>query len=286
MVIRELPSAATDLTEGPASDAPPRTVGRRRLRRAVVGTALFAGLPAALFALWWALSAGSTSFFFPPLSRIVDTFGTTWTPTRIGQDVLPSLVRLLAGFALAGVVGIALGVLIGSVPRLAWALGPTLAFLRAVPPPLLVPAIMLVLGIGDGMRITVVAVGCVWPVLLNTVDGVRSIDPLARDTVAGLHLSAVQRLRHLVLPAAGPRIAAGLEQALSLALVMVVISEMFAARDGLGRSILVFSQTFAIPAMWSGILLLGVLGILLAFGFRAVQRWALAWWFGATGAVR
>ncbi|HEU0042135.1 MAG TPA: ABC transporter permease subunit, partial [Jiangellaceae bacterium] len=88
------------------------------------------------------------------------------------------------------------------------------------------------------------------------------------------------QLMHLTLRGASPQIATGARQALSIGLILMVISEMFAANNGLGFSIVQFQRSFAIPEMWSGIILLGLVGVALAVIFRAVERPALAWYYG------
>src|SRR5256886_8192318 len=107
------------------------------------GTLKVLGLPAVLFAAWWFASAGSTDFYGPPLSRILVAFRETWFGRRLLDDVAPSLARLAAGYAVALVVGVALGVAIGASPRLRAYVEPVLEFLRAIPPPVLVPIVIL-----------------------------------------------------------------------------------------------------------------------------------------------
>ncbi|MFI9488619.1 ABC transporter permease [Promicromonospora sp. NPDC052451] len=243
------------------------------------------GLPAVIVATWWFTSAGSTSFFNPPLSIIVGTFRETWFSAPLGEsrlavDVVPSVLRLLAGYAVALVAGIALGVAIGSSRALRAFAEPVLEFFRAVPPPVLVPILMLFFGIGDTMKIVVIAIGCLWPILLNTVEGVRGLDPVLRDTARAYRLGTVATLRHLVLRGASPQIVTGARQALSIGIILMVISEMFAAKDGLGFSIVQFQRSFAIPEMWSGVILLGVVGVLLSLVFRAVTDAVLRWYLG------
>ncbi|MFV2010170.1 MULTISPECIES: ABC transporter permease [unclassified Micromonospora] len=247
---------------------------------------LVVALPAVLFAVWWFSSAGSTSFYAPPLSKILGTFAETWTVERLRADVLPSLLRLAAGYAVAVLVGVALGVLVGSIRTVRATLEPVLEFFRAIPPPVLVPIIMLFAGIENTMKIVVIAAGCVWPILLNTVEGVRATDEVLSDTARSYGLTGPARLRHLVLPAASPQIAAGMRQALSIGIILMVISEMFAASNGLGFTIVQFQRTFAIPQMWTGILLLGLLGFALSVLFRFVEMRALAWYHGLRQAQR
>jgi ABC-type nitrate/sulfonate/bicarbonate transport system permease component len=244
------------------------------------------GLPIILFALWFVLSNGSENFYAPPLKTILRAFADTWTPDRLRTDVVPSIWRLAAGYALAAVIGIALGVAIGLNRRLRATLEPVLEFFRAVPPPVLVPVIMLFAGIGNGMKIIVIVSGCVWPILLNTVEGVRAVDSVQVDTARAYGITGPARIARVVLPSASPQIAAGLRQALSIAIILMVISEMFAASNGLGFTIVQFQRSFAIPEMWSGIILLGLLGFALSLLFRLAERRALRWYDGLREAQR
>jgi ABC-type nitrate/sulfonate/bicarbonate transport system permease component len=241
---------------------------------------LAAGLPVALLALWWLASADSQSFYLPPLRQILETFASVWFGARLVDDVLPSLLRLLAGFALATGLGVALGVVVGSSSRLRAACEPVLEFLRAIPPPVLVPIFILVAGIGTTMKVLVIVSGCLWPILLNTVEGVRARDEVLEDTCRAYGIRGSARLRHLVLRAASPQIVTGMRQALSIGIILMVISEMFAASSGLGFTIIQFQRGFAIPEMWSGILLLGLLGVVLSLAFRVFERRVLSWYYG------
>lgn len=244
------------------------------------------GLPIVLVAGWWFATANSTSFFWPPLSRIVEVFPQTWFEGRLGSDVLPSVVRLLLGYSVALVIGIGVGLAVGSSRVLRETAEPVLEFLRAVPPPVLVPVIMLFAGIGDGMKISVIAFGCIWPILLNTVEGVRGVDEVLTDTARSYGLSTSTRMRSVVLRAASPQIMAGARQALSVGIILMVISEMFAASNGLGFTTVQFQRSFAIPEMWTGIILLGLIGVLLATVFRFVEQRVLSWYLGLRTAQR
>jgi len=243
-------------------------------------------LPIVLLAVWWVASAGSTDYFWPPLSKILEVFPETWNADRLTGDVLPSLTMLVVGYLLALVLGTALGTAIGLSHTARALLEPTLEFFRAVPPPVLVPVIMLFAGIGDTMKIIVIAAGCVWPVLLNTVEGVRAVDPVMAETARSYGIKGAARLREVVLPSASPQIFAGLRQALSIGIILMVISEMFAAGNGLGFTIVQFQRSFAIPGMWTGILLLGLLGFVLSVLFQLVERRVLGWYHGLRDAGR
>jgi NitT/TauT family transport system ATP-binding protein len=133
-----------------------------------------------------------------------------------------------------------------------------------------VPIFILIAGIGTTMKVLVIVSGCLWPILLNTVEGVRGRDELLEDTCRAYGIRGPARLRHLVLRSASPQIVTGMRQALSIGIILMVISEMFAASSGLGFTIVQFQRGFAIPEMWSGILLLGLLGVALSLAFRCV----------------
>ncbi|GAA2209551.1 ABC transporter permease [Nonomuraea monospora] len=241
---------------------------------------LVLAVPVLLIAAWWVATAGSLNFFWPPLSQIAGAFGETWFTGRFTADVLPSLARLLAGFLAAVLLGVGLGVAIGSSRTLRGLLEPVLEFFRAIPSPVLVPILMLFAGIGNGMKVLVIVSGCVWPVLLNTVEGVRAVDEVLRDTARSYRFSRRSRLLHLVLRGASPQIAAGARQALSIGIILMVISEMFAASNGLGFTIIQFQRSFAIPQMWTGIILLGLIGIVLSMLFRLAEARMLSWYTG------
>jgi ABC-type nitrate/sulfonate/bicarbonate transport system permease component len=256
------------------------------VRRVLLRALYVLALPTLLVTLWWFASDGSTDVFWPPLRTILKTFPDVWTGERLRADVLPSVVRLLVGYASAAVVGVAVGTVIGSYRRVRAFCEPVLEFLRAVPPPVLVPVIMLFAGIGDTMKIAVIASGCVWPILLNTVEGVRAVDSVMSETARSYGITGVARLRNVVLRAASPQIFAGLRQALSIGIILMVISEMFAASNGLGFTIVQFQRSFAIPDMWTGILVLGLLGFLLSVVFQLVERRVLGWYHGLRASSR
>ena len=253
------------------------------LRRALLTLAL----PVVLIALWWVLSADSSSFFWPPLSAIVRAFPETWTADLILHDVLPSLARLAIGYLIALVAGVAAGTAIGSSRTLRAFCEPVLEFFRALPPPVLIPVIALFAGYtGWTAKVITIALGCLWPILLNTVDGVRSIDEVLRDTARSYRLGRAATLYHVVLRGSSPRVATGARQALSIGVILMVISELFGANRGLGAAIVQFQRSFAIPQMWTGIILLGLLGVALSGLFQLVEHRSLAWYRGQRDAER
>jgi ABC-type nitrate/sulfonate/bicarbonate transport system permease component len=249
--------------------------------RSILSSIWFAlGLPFLLLVVWGIWATISPQKFFPGPVAIIQAFIETWVGPAFFADVLPSIARLGVGIVVSILVGIVAGTVIGLVRWLRELLEPTLEFFRAVPPPVLVPILMLVFGPGDATRVLVILAGAVWPVLLNTIEGVRSTDSIMTETARSYALTPIQRLRYLVLPSASPRIMAGVRQSLSVALILMVISEMFNNSSGLGYRITYFQTNYLIPEMWSGILLLGLVGVLLAVIFGFVERRVLRWYHG------
>ena len=243
-------------------------------------TLYFLGLPVILVVVWWVTTLTSTNFFVPKPVMLVEKFIEVWIGERFFIDVLPSVTRLFIGIVISIVLGVALGLVVGSFRLLRFLLEPALEFFRAIPPPVLIPVLMLLLGISDTMKIAVIVSGCIWPVLLNTIEGVRAVDSVLTDSARTYGIRGFARIRYLVLPGAAPQIIAGVRQCLSIGVVLMVISEMFASSDGLGYTIVKFQRSFAIPEMWSGIVVLGLIGVLLAFLFQWVERRVLSWYHG------
>ena len=234
-------------------------------------------VPLLLLGLWAIWSAGTDTFYYPPLTEILEKFSETWLFERVGSDVVPSLLRLMAGYFLAVAVAVLIGIPLGLNDTARRAAAPIVEFLRAIPPPALLPLAIVVIGVGNSMKVLLIGFVCLWPVLLNTIDGIRGIDPTLNETVRVYGVRGLTRLRLVTLPAAAPQIFAGMRTSLSLALIMMVISEMVASTNGIGFFVLQSQRSFAIPEMWSGILLLGILGYVLNLIFILVERRVLAW---------
>ncbi|MET0521978.1 MAG: ABC transporter permease subunit [Jiangellaceae bacterium] len=244
------------------------------------------GLPFLAVVLWGLWSTRSASRFLVGPVTLVEAFRDTWIGPAFLADVLPSLSRLTAGILASIVVGVGAGVVIGRLHWLRELLEPLLEFFRATPPPVLIPIAMLLLGITDAMKVVVIVSGAVWPILLNTIEGVRSTDSVMTETADSFQISWWERLWFLVLPAASPRIMTGVRQGLAVALILMVISEMFASSSGLGYRIAYFQRNYLIAEMWSGILLLGLIGVLLAAVFGLVERRVLRWYHGMKEVTR
>jgi ABC-type nitrate/sulfonate/bicarbonate transport system permease component len=132
-------------------------------------------------------------------------------------------------------------------------------------------------GLGVKMKVVLIATGAVWPVLLNTIDGVRSVEPLLLDMARAFRLGRWRRLRRIVLPSAGPQIFAGARTALAIAVIVMVVSEGVGGSGGIGYFLLNAQRNFQLTSMWGTIIALGILGYLLNVLFRIVEAVALRW---------
>ena len=235
---------------------------------------------AAAIAVWYVLSARADSLFFPTPDKVfkavwddwIRPYSTTWS-----ENLRPSLTRLLAGYLIAAVLAIAAGVMIGRSRRLGDYVEPVIDFVRAIPPPALLPLFLVLLGIGDSMKIALIATGVFPPILLNSIDGVRSIDPLYLDTANVFRISRLRRITHVILPAAAPKMFAGLRISLSIAVILMVISELIAATNGVGFRILQSQRQFLMVDLWAGLVVLGVIGAGLNAGLSVIERRVLRW---------
>jgi ABC-type nitrate/sulfonate/bicarbonate transport system permease component len=236
---------------------------------------------------WELVARPAADPYFPPPSKIAERLrqlwfsgpaDRLWLTQQAIDNVPPSLARLLGAWLLAAVGGVAAGVLLGRVRPLADCLEPAVHFARAIPPPAVLPVWLALLHIGSPMQVATIVFGVIWPVLLAAIDGARSVQPLQEDITRVFRLTAPQRLAFVIVPAALPKIFAGLRLSLSLSLILMVVSELMGgATDGIGFSLLLEPQrTYDIPAMWVGIVVLGLLGLTLNTVLLAVERRVLA----------
>ncbi len=254
-------------------------------RSAVAGFGVRISVLVVLLIAWQVITSVSPSFFFPTFSDIADRFVGEWltNPAAVQEHLLPSLARLMAGWLIAVGVGISLGTLIGRSARLADYLEPSAQFLRAIPPPALIPLAIVLFGLGDSMKVAMIMFGTVWPILINTIDGVRSVDPLLLDTGRVFRIGMADRLFRIVLPSAAPKIFAGLKVSLSIAVILMVISEMIGTINGVGFTLVQAQRDFRMLDMWASIVLLGIIGYGLNAGLGLVERRVLRWQQSAPG---
>lgn len=246
-------------------------------RIARVATVLW--LPILLLVMWWIATSASTSPFFPPLSTILAETWNQWVVFGAWTNAVSSLRNLLIGYLVGISIGVVGGSLLWRLRSLRTAANPLIYFLYVLPAPALLPALIAIFGIGEMRQVALIALGSIWPTLLNTLDGMRGIDSVKFDTAKALRLKSWRTYFNLVLPGASPQIAAGMRASLTVGIILMVVSEMVAARSGIGYFILQSQAEFAITKMWTGIIVLALIGTLLNFLFVLVERLVLRWYF-------
>jgi len=243
-------------------------------------------VPVAILVAWQLWTARAHQARFPRPTTIAVEFQKLWLFSQFGEHVVPSLERIGAGFAIAVVVGVVLGIPLGLSRRAYRVAMPHIEYWRAMPPPALLPiSVILVHSIANRQKIAFIAFFCIFPVLLNTIDGIRGIDPTMLETARSYGVPRHERVRKIVLPAAFPQIVAGMRNSLALAVIMMVLSEYFSSTSGVGYVLLISKNTFQLVPMWAAIVLIGVLGYVLNLLFLLVERRVLAWHRGWRAAL-
>jgi len=236
------------------------------------------GSPLLVLAAVAVISNLKLSYYFPPLQSVFADFVGIWAEEQTRAGVWSSLVRLFQGLLLATGIGVIGGVLLGLSRTASAMLMPIFDFLRCIPATALIPASILALGIGDASKVLLITLVCLWPVLLNTMDGVAGVEPVAIATSRAYRIRPGDRLFRILLPAASPRIFSGMRTSMALALIMTVVTEMVAATDGLGAFTLAAQRSFDITGMWAGILTLSILGYLLNLALAGIEHRLLHWY--------
>jgi ABC-type nitrate/sulfonate/bicarbonate transport system permease component len=228
----------------------------------------------------WEIS-GRTGVLDPVLlprpSLILSTLLDIVLSGRFAVPLAHTLALFAVGYGLACVIGISLGIAMGTSPVLYGIFEPLVEILRPIPKPALVPALFLFLGIGNLTMVTIVVLAVVFPVIINTLQGVRSLDPVLLDTARTFQLSRLRTIRVVVLPAAAPSIFAGMRVGLGLGLVLVVLAEMLAGETGVGFLILDLQRSFHIKEMFAWLFILVLLGGGLTLLFDSIETYLLPW---------
>ena len=246
------------------------------MRRAIILLTMI-WLPILILVAWVVSSRGNPTFFYPSTSEIWSSFRSHFLTHDVTTFLLPSLRNLMLGFLMASGIGILAGLLLGLSARASAFFSLPVDFFRSLPGPALLPLFIALFGIGTTMKVSIIAFTAVFPILLNTIDGVRSCDPRWNDVCGAYRISPSRRFAMVVLPGAAPQIATGLRVGLQTSLLLVVVSEMIASTGGVGFLILQSQQTFHIPDMWAGIVMLGLLGFVLNMIFDPLEQRALRW---------
>jgi ABC-type nitrate/sulfonate/bicarbonate transport system permease component len=203
-----------------------------------------------------------------------------WELTISGQllaQYAATFGRLIGGYLLAVVIAVPLGILMGYYRWVHDLMSPTVELLRPVPSIALIPPLILLFGLGTPMIVVVVCWGCLFPILINTIDGVRSIDRVLVDTGRTFRLSEGEMLRKLILPAVAPYVETGMRVSLALGLILVVVLEMLAAQDGIGDFLLLMRNSIRPADMFAAVVSLGIVGYLLNAAFLGAGGYILRW---------
>lgn len=213
----------------------------------------------------------------PPPSAVAQRVFAVVTTGSLLEPLGRTLALLAVAYAIGCLLAIALGVLMGRFPAVHGLLEPLVEILRPLPKPALLPPLMLFLGLGDTMKITAVALGVFFPVLINTIQGVRGVDPVMVDVARTFQHSRAALLWKVVLPSAMPLVLSGMRIGLGIALVLVVIAEMMAGTGGMGYLIIDLQRSFRIVDMYAWVVILAVLGYALNEVFVRIERRAIHW---------
>ncbi|MET9067206.1 ABC transporter permease [Streptosporangium sandarakinum] len=270
-----------EILETPQTSRPARLAGLARLGRRVRLGRLARRAPAVvlLAATWEVLprTGAVDPVFVPPLSEVLRA----WYDLLLGGQLLEhfqaSLVRSLTGFGLAVVLAVPLGLAIGWYRPVADFLSPVLEIFRNTSAVALLPVFILILGLGEPSKIVFVFYACSWPVLLNTVSGVRTVEPLLVKSARSLGLGPFSLFRKVILPAAVPTIFTGIRLAGASSILVLLFAEMVGAKAGLGYLVQDAQFSFRIPDMYAGIITISALGLLFNLLLLAVERRFSTW---------
>jgi ABC-type nitrate/sulfonate/bicarbonate transport system permease component len=221
--------------------------------------------------------AGIDPIFLPPVSTIAERFLELLLSGQIVMHALASLGRLFAGYLLAAVVAISLGLFIGSFRIVRDILDPVVEMIRPVSPISLIPLAILWFGIGPESKIFVIFMASFFPILLNTIAGVQNTDQMMIRAALALGASRMRILRTVSIPAAAPFVFTGLRISMSIAFVVIIAAEMVAAQNGLGWLILDAQRVYDTATMFVGIAVISGLGFTVDWMMRRITRLAFPW---------
>jgi ABC-type nitrate/sulfonate/bicarbonate transport system permease component len=237
------------------------------------------GVLALLVGLWQlaALRELVSPVFFPAPARTFEALADQAGSADFWFAFRETLRRMALGFITASVAGIALGSLIGLSPRVRPYVEPTLEIIRPLPASAVIPVFVLLIGLNDRMIVVAIAFSALWPVLLNTVHGFKTVEPRLLEVARILQMSRWELLRKIALPNALPDIFAGLRLSLTVSLILAVVAEMLAGTAGLGQNITLAARSFRSADLYAGIVVLGAIGYATNVALERAERYLLRW---------
>jgi NitT/TauT family transport system permease protein len=215
--------------------------------------------------------------FVTPLNKVASTWwhmvqdGTLWSNTR------DSLLRAAVGFGAGIVLGVPLGLLIGANRLVADLLNPVLELFRNTAPLALLPVFVLILGIGQTSKFVFIGYSCLFPILLNTISAVKTVDPPLVKSARGLGFNQFRIFQKVVLPASVPQIFTGIRLAGGYALLVLIAAEFVGANSGLGFLITNSEQNFQTPTMYAAIITISAIGVVLNLVLLRLERRFSIW---------
>lgn len=214
---------------------------------------------------------------WPPVSRILVNAVNVIVDGTLASHTLATLWRMLLGYSIAVILGVLVGIAIGYFRVLYNLLEPIFELLRPIPGPAYLPVLILFIGIGDSMKVTLIVVASFFPIVLNTYGGIRSVDPVQIQTAKTFGLGSFSTLKEVVVPASLPQIFTGMRISLAISLILAILAEMVATTNGLGFLILNAQRTFRAPTMFVALFTLAAVGYVFNRLFLLVERKFLRW---------
>ncbi|MGW7341830.1 ABC transporter permease [Streptomyces sp. NPDC054854] len=215
--------------------------------------------------------------FLPPVSEVAVAWWELLGDGQLGEHARASLTRSFGGFAIAVVVAVPLGLLIGWYRPVAAFLGPLLELFRNTAALALLPVFVLLLGIGETSKVSIVVYACVWPILLNTISAVGNADPTLVRLARSMDLSTPRLFQKVILPSSVPAIFTGIRLAGAVSILVLVAAEMIGAKAGLGYLINASQYNFAIPQMYAGIITISAIGVAFNQVLVTIERRLSVW---------
>lgn len=237
-------------------------------------------VPLLFIALWWiAVAAGvANALFLPSPFEVFKTLVVLLAKNQLTMDIFVTLARTVVGFSISALIGVVFGLLLGIDQRVYSYFEFAIDFMRSIPATALFPLFILFFGVGDIAKVTVVVFSCSLIILINTAYGVMNSRKTRLLMIQMYGATRYQRFTKVILPEALPQIFVGLRTAVSIALILVVVTEMFIGTTvGLGYRIYNAQLIYRTPEMYAAILLTGMIGYGLNQCFNLAEKRLVHW---------